>query len=146
MADEKGIKIIHATGGKPIVWELFIAIMANLKVRELVKNYQESNEDEGLYAISVREGVSGCQDIYFEKAVLKAGEHIIKRRHLCHITMYDKLEDEVVQFSMREFIEFIKYSKIDIIDPAEMLEESKTQILKYRDIDERFSGPSNLPL
>lgn len=146
MADEKNVKIIHATGGKPIVWDILKGIMANYQFRELVKNYQESDEEKALYAVSGIGGVSGCQDVYFEKATLKAGEYIIKKRYLCHITMYDKIEDDVVQFSMREFIEFLKYCDIDIKDPAEMLEESKTQILKYRDIDERFSGPSSLPL
>ena len=124
-----------------------MGIMANTEIRDLVKNYQESTMEDpnDRYSMFTEEGVSGCEDIYLMKASLKAGEYLIKRKYMCHITMYEKLDDEILKFSMREFIELMSYYDLNLADRKGMLEESEVQFLKYREVDDyNFSRASKL--
>lgn len=149
VADERSIKMIHATGGKPVAEDLFMAIMANQAVRELVKNYQDSGWgfESDRYAVIVDEHFSGSEDFYLQKASFKGGEYLLrKKKYLFHTTMHGKIEEDILEFSMREFIEVMAYYNFDLEDADSLLEVSGTQLLKYKEVDMELKEASKLPL
>lgn len=142
------ITVVHVSGTQPEFTQLMCAVLANDCVRNLIREYQDSYQvqyDESCrYRIVSHEGVSGCQDVYLEKAYVKGGLNLVDRKYLCHISAYDKLQDEIIKLSVRQFIELASWTGICEMTQDQLKAEAEVKYFKASVVDDSYQAPRKL--
>lgn len=142
------ITVVHVSGTQPEFDKLMCAILANDSVRSLIREYQDSYQaqadDSCRYKIVARQGVSGCQDVYLEEAYVKGGLNLVNRKYLCHISAYDKMQDESIKLSVRQFIELASWTGICEMTKDQLIAESGVKYFRATVVDDSYQAPRKL--
>lgn len=141
------ITVVHVAGTQPEFDKLICAILADSKVRDAIREYQNSYqaEDESYkYKIAKRRGVSGCLDLYLDAAYTKGGLDLVDHKYLCHISAYEKLQDEVLKLSIRQFIELVSWNGDADKTVEQLIAESEVKYYEATIVDDSFKAPRKL--
>lgn len=148
-ASDDLITVVHVSGTQPEFNQLICAVLANDSVRAVIRKYQADSyqaqyDDSCRYKIVSHEGVSGCQDVYLEKAYVKGGLNLVDRKYLCHISAYDKLQDEIIKLSVRQFIELASWTGVCEMTQDQLIAEAGVKYFKASVVDDSYQAPRKL--
>lgn len=129
--DNKTLKVSQVKGGT-VDLNTFLQILESDKDFDIMTEIKYGYERQNPYKIICHEGMSGSLDYYIEWIEGYADVFpITRRKHIFHISMYDKLNEGVDVFipdfilllpELRPYWEETYFVEIPIIDPAEYID------------------------
>lgn len=136
--DETTVKVVEVGGPKPYARSFFAALLECSNVKEAIKSFS-LEEDNCLYKMNVRQGVSGCEDLILETAYTVKGLDVISKYNVLHITMCGKVDRDFYRFSFRELVEIANYFELLQSEArVDLLADEEVKFFNAKSVDDSF--------